>query len=83
MILFVAAAVAAATPQGGTCPNIVTPDALVCRALNAQTAGKNLTLNGGGTGDNVAGGLVTRGLGALRVVSGNPILTGTINSATA
>lgn len=35
MIFLLAAAVAAATP----CPDVVTPDALVCRALEAQKAG--------------------------------------------
>jgi tetratricopeptide (TPR) repeat protein len=35
LILALAAAVAAATP----CPNLVTPDALVCRALTAQKSG--------------------------------------------
>ena len=35
MILALAAAVAAASP----CPNVVTPEALVCRALEAQKAG--------------------------------------------
>lgn len=38
--LLVAAAVAAASPA---CPNVVTPDALVCRALAAQKAGENET----------------------------------------
>jgi tetratricopeptide (TPR) repeat protein len=40
--LLLAAAVAAAAPaaQAG-CPNVVTPDALVCRALEAQKAGDN------------------------------------------
>jgi len=40
--VLVAAAVAAAAPaaQAG-CPNVVTPDALVCRALEAQKAGDN------------------------------------------
>lgn len=37
MIFLLAAAAAAATP----CPDIVTPDALVCRALEAQKAGDN------------------------------------------
>ena len=36
--LLVAAAVAAAAPS---CPNVVTPDALVCRALVAQKAGEH------------------------------------------
>ena len=37
MIFLFAAAVAATTP----CPDVVTPDALVCRALEAQKAGDN------------------------------------------
>ena len=37
MIFALAAAVAAAAP----CPNVVTPDALVCRALQAQKSGDN------------------------------------------
>jgi tetratricopeptide (TPR) repeat protein len=37
LILVLAAAAAAASP----CPNIVTPDALVCRALQAQKSGDN------------------------------------------
>ena len=37
MIFALAAAVAAASP----CPNVVTPEALVCRALEAQKAGDN------------------------------------------
>ena len=37
MIFLLVAAVAAATP----CPDVVTPDALVCRALEAQKAGDN------------------------------------------
>jgi tetratricopeptide (TPR) repeat protein len=38
MILSLAAAVAAAAPAA-TCPEVVTPDALVCRALESQKAG--------------------------------------------
>ena len=38
MILLIAAAVAVATPA---CPALVTPDALVCRALEAQKRGDN------------------------------------------
>jgi tetratricopeptide (TPR) repeat protein len=38
MILILAAAVAAAAPQS-PCPDVVTPDALVCRALDAQKSG--------------------------------------------
>jgi tetratricopeptide (TPR) repeat protein len=37
--LLFAAAVASAAPA--TCPNLVTPDALVCRALEAQKSGDN------------------------------------------
>jgi tetratricopeptide (TPR) repeat protein len=37
MILAIAAAVAAAAP--GACPDVVTPEALVCRALAAQKSG--------------------------------------------
>jgi tetratricopeptide (TPR) repeat protein len=43
MILLLAAAIAAATPASaptGACPNVVTPDALVCRALDAQKSGR-------------------------------------------
>lgn len=40
MILLLAAAVAAAAPAGA-CPDLVTPDALVCRALEAQKSGDN------------------------------------------
>jgi len=39
MILVVAAAVASAAPAAATCPDVVTPDALVCRALEAQKGG--------------------------------------------
>jgi len=39
MILFLAAAMAAAVPQADSCPDVVTPDALVCRALAAQKDG--------------------------------------------
>jgi tetratricopeptide (TPR) repeat protein len=42
LILLLAAAVAAAAPIApAACPDIVTPDALVCRALQAQKAGNN------------------------------------------
>lgn len=41
MILLLAAAVAAAPPVAASCPNVVTPDALVCRALEAQKGGDN------------------------------------------
>lgn len=40
MILAIAAAVAAAAPAASACPEVVTPEALVCRALNAQKNGK-------------------------------------------
>jgi tetratricopeptide (TPR) repeat protein len=39
LILLVAAALAATTPSGGGCPDLVTPEALVCRALGAETKG--------------------------------------------
>jgi len=39
MILLVAAAIAAAAPEAAACPDVVTPDALVCRALESQKAG--------------------------------------------
>lgn len=39
MILFFLAALAPAPAAAGACPDLVTPDALVCRALNAQKAG--------------------------------------------
>ena len=39
MILFLAAVTVAATPQSSVCPDVVTADALVCRALSAQKAG--------------------------------------------
>lgn len=41
MILAIAAAIAAAAPSATpvACPDVVTPDALVCRALQAQKAG--------------------------------------------
>ncbi|HEY7007099.1 MAG TPA: hypothetical protein VH392_11545 [Sphingomicrobium sp.] len=40
MILLLAATVAAAAPKAAsTCPNLVTPDALVCRALAAEKNG--------------------------------------------
>jgi tetratricopeptide (TPR) repeat protein len=39
MILLVLAALASAPATTTACPDIVTPDALVCRALNAQKAG--------------------------------------------
>ena len=39
MSLFIAAAIAAAATQASACPDVVTPDALVCRALEAQKGG--------------------------------------------
>ena len=41
MILLFAAAVATAAPKATACPDLVTPDALVCRALEAQKSGNN------------------------------------------
>jgi tetratricopeptide (TPR) repeat protein len=41
LIFLIAAAVAAAAPEAATCPALVTPDALVCRALEAQKGGNN------------------------------------------
>jgi tetratricopeptide (TPR) repeat protein len=44
MIFAIAAALAAAGPApASACPNVVTPDALVCRALEAQKSGDNQT----------------------------------------
>ena len=40
MIILIAAAVAAAAPAA-KCPDVVTPEALVCRALEAQKSGDN------------------------------------------
>lgn len=39
--LVIAAAVAAAVPGAPTCPDTVTPEALICRALQAKAAGDN------------------------------------------
>ena len=39
MILAIAAALAAAAPAASGCPDVVTPDALVCRGLAAEKAG--------------------------------------------
>ena len=39
MIVLLAAALTTAAPEPGACPNLVTPDALVCRALAAEKAG--------------------------------------------
>jgi tetratricopeptide (TPR) repeat protein len=42
MILVLAAALAAApAASAASCPDVITPDALVCRALEAQKAGDN------------------------------------------
>jgi tetratricopeptide (TPR) repeat protein len=41
MIFAIAAAIAAATPAAAACPDVITPDALVCRALEAQKSGKS------------------------------------------
>jgi tetratricopeptide (TPR) repeat protein len=40
MIVAIAAAVAAAAPAPAKCPDVITPDALVCRALVAQEDGR-------------------------------------------
>lgn len=40
MILLIAAAVAAAAPTTGTCPDLVTSEAFVCRALAASKSGQ-------------------------------------------
>ena len=39
--LIIAAAAASTTPQSAPCPSLVTPGALVCRALAAQKSGDN------------------------------------------
>ena len=41
MIPFLALAVATAVPQQRACPDLVTPDALVCHALDSEKAGDN------------------------------------------
>jgi tetratricopeptide (TPR) repeat protein len=41
MILAFAAALAAAAPAPTTCPDVITPEALVCRALDAQKGGRS------------------------------------------
>jgi tetratricopeptide (TPR) repeat protein len=41
MILLFAAALASAAPQAAACPDLVTPEALVCRALEAQKSGSS------------------------------------------
>src|SRR5438445_13755579 len=40
MIFAIAATLAAAAPTPAACPDVITPDALVCRALEAQKGGK-------------------------------------------
>jgi tetratricopeptide (TPR) repeat protein len=40
MIFAIAAAIAATAPAAAACPDVITPDALVCRALEAQKGGK-------------------------------------------
>jgi len=40
MIVFLAAALATAAPASPACPDVVTPEAFVCRALEASAAGK-------------------------------------------
>jgi len=39
MILYLAAAIAAAAPPATACPDVVTPEAMICRALDAQKSG--------------------------------------------
>ena len=39
MIFYIAAAIAAAAPQPAACPEVVTPEAMICRALAAQNDG--------------------------------------------
>ncbi len=39
--LFAVAVATATPPASGGCPDLVTPDALICRALDAQKAGQN------------------------------------------
>ena len=41
MILVIAAAIAAAPAPAATCPNLVTPQAFVCRALQASNSGNS------------------------------------------
>ena len=41
MIFAIAASIAAAAPAAAACPDVITPDALVCRALEAQNSGKS------------------------------------------
>jgi tetratricopeptide (TPR) repeat protein len=41
MIFAIAASIAATTPAAAACPDVITPDALVCRALEAQKSGNS------------------------------------------
>lgn len=41
MIVLLALTLAAAAPAADSCPNLVTPDALICRAIHAQGAGNS------------------------------------------
>jgi tetratricopeptide (TPR) repeat protein len=41
LIFLIAAALATTAPAATACPDLVTPDALICRALEAQKAGNN------------------------------------------
>src|SRR5438445_8867829 len=41
MIFAIAATLAAAAPTPAACPDVITPDALVCRAIEAQKSGKS------------------------------------------
>jgi tetratricopeptide (TPR) repeat protein len=41
LILLLAAALVSSAPAAASCPDLVTPDALVCRALEAQKSGNN------------------------------------------
>lgn len=43
MIFLFAAALAGSAPAAPACPDVVTPDALVCRALEAQKSGNNVS----------------------------------------
>jgi hypothetical protein len=43
LIFLFAAALAGSAPAAPACPDVVTPDALVCRALEAQKSGNNVS----------------------------------------
>jgi tetratricopeptide (TPR) repeat protein len=43
LIFLFVAALAGSAPAAVTCPDVVTPDALVCRALEAQKSGNNVS----------------------------------------